>query len=174
MLGREGEGISILMSGLDRERVSSGAAMTGEAQGAFELALAYAKRREQFGKAIINFQLIQAKLSDMGMAIEAARLLVYKASSLCDKYAKGVTLAASYAKLFACELALKVAPDACHISGGYGYTKDFPVERSLRDIATVEVGAGSSEIQRIITLPATGVWWPRPWEMCLPTRCGAC
>jgi len=150
LLGQEGAGIAILMSGLNRERISCAAGLTGEAQGAFELALDYAKKREQFGKAIINFQLIQARLADMGMAIEASRLLAYRAASLSDEGKEGVTLAASYAKLFASETAVKVAWDACHIFGGYGYTKEFPVERFMRDIGIAEVGAGSSEVQRVI------------------------
>ena len=137
------------MQTLDNGRISIGALGVGIAQGALDKALQYAKEREQFGKPIADFQAIQFMLADMAMEVEAARHLVYNAARL--KMA-GLPFGkeASMAKLYASEVAMRASSDAIQIHGGYGYTKDFPVERYMRDAKLCEIGEGTSEIQRIV------------------------
>lgn len=149
LLGKEGEGFKYFMQTLDNGRISIGALGVGIAQGAFDKALQYAKERRQFGKPIAEFQAIQFMLADMAMEIEAARHLVYNAARL--KLA-GLPFGkeASMAKLYASEVAMRCANKAIQIHGGYGYTKDFPVERYLRDAKLCEIGEGTSEIQRTV------------------------
>ncbi|HEY9744590.1 MAG TPA: acyl-CoA dehydrogenase [Oculatellaceae cyanobacterium] len=149
LLGKEGEGFKYFMQTLDNGRISIGALGVGIAQGAFDKALQYAKERRQFGKPIADFQAIQFMLADMAMEIEAARHLVYNAARL--KLA-GLPFGkeASMAKLYASEVAMRCANKAIQIHGGYGYTKDFPVERYLRDAKLCEIGEGTSEIQRTV------------------------
>ncbi len=149
MLGEEGKGFKYFMQTLDNGRISIGALGLGIAQGALDKATQYAKERKQFGKALAEFQAIQFMLADMAMEIEAARHLVYNAARL--KMA-GLPFGkeASMAKLFASEVAMKASNAAIQIHGGYGYTKDFPVERYLRDAKLCEIGEGTSEIQRIV------------------------
>jgi alkylation response protein AidB-like acyl-CoA dehydrogenase len=134
---------------LDGGRISIGAMAVGIAQAAFDSALAYAKERRQFNKAISSFQAIQFKLADMATQIEYSRLLVHKAARLKDaKLPFGKE--AAMAKLQASETAVKVALEAIQIHGGYGYMKDYPVERYLRDAKLTEIGEGTSEINRIV------------------------
>lgn len=155
LLGKENEGIAVMMGGLDVERVTAAGLPLGIAQGAFELALKYSKERVQFGRPICDFQLIQQKLADMYTSIEAARLLCYKAAVLAEGAERGgkgteVHKAAAAAILFAAEMSTKVALDAVQIHGGYGYTTEYPVSRFLRDAKMYEIGAGTSEIRRLI------------------------
>jgi isovaleryl-CoA dehydrogenase len=154
LLGRENAGVLVLMSGLNTERISLGGMSVGIARGAYEYCLRYAKERVQFGKPIAMFQLIQDKLVTMAMEIEAARLLVYKATSMADRGERGreANLAASYAKLYASEMCMRVTTEAVQIMGGYGYTKEFPVERMMRDAKLQTIGGGTSEIQKMIII----------------------
>ncbi len=149
LIGEEGKGFKYFMQTLDNGRISIGALGVGIAQGAYEKARQYAKEREQFGKPIADFQAIQFMLADMAMEIEAARLLVYNAARL-KLAGKPFTKEASMAKLYASEVSSRVCNKAIQIHGGYGYTKDFPVERYLRDAKLCEIGEGTSEIQRIV------------------------
>ena len=147
MLGEPGTGFKTFMKTLDSGRISIGALAVGIAQGALDASLLYAKQRKQFGKPIADFQAIQFKLADMAMHIQAARHLVYDAARL-KLAGKPFTQEAAMAKLFASEAAKLATNEAVQIHGGYGYTKDFPVERYLRDAKLCEIGEGTSEIQR--------------------------
>jgi alkylation response protein AidB-like acyl-CoA dehydrogenase len=149
LLGKENAGFPQFLQILDGGRISIGAMAVGIAQAAFDSALAYAKERRQFNKAISSFQAIQFKLADMATQIEYSRLLVHKAARLKDaKLPFGKE--AAMAKLQASETAVKVALEAIQIHGGYGYMKDYPVERYLRDAKLTEIGEGTSEINRIV------------------------
>lgn len=148
-LGEEGKGFRYFMQTLDNGRISIGALGVGIAQGALDKALQYARERRQFGKAIAEFQAIQFMLSDMATEIEAARLLVYHAARL-KMAGRSFSSEAAMAKLFASEAAMRAANHAIQIHGGYGYTKEFPVERYLRDAKLCEIGEGTSEIQRTV------------------------
>ncbi|MCL6480711.1 MAG: acyl-CoA dehydrogenase [Firmicutes bacterium] len=148
-LGEEGEGYKIALSTLDGGRIGIAAQATGIAQGAFEQALAYAQQRTAFGQPIANFQAIQFMLSDMATEIEAARWLTRKAAWKQDTGAR-FTLEASIAKLFASEMATRVTHKAIQIHGGYGYSREYPVERMYRDARITEIYEGTSEIQRLI------------------------
>lgn len=151
LLGRENQGAAVLMSGLNTERVLLGALSLGIARGAFECALKYAKERTQFGKPIASFQLIQAKLADMAMEVELTRLITYKGAAMADKgLHREMNLVAAYAKLYGSEVAMRVTTEAVQILGGYGYMKEFPVERMMRDAKLQAIGGGTSEIQRLI------------------------
>lgn len=147
--GAEGKGFKHLIEGLDVERVTWSSIALGIAQASFESALTYSHEREQFGKPIIDFQMIQRIISEMAVSVEAARLLVYKAARLLDK-GKKARFEASSAKLFSTETAVKVSGDALQVYGGAGYIKDYPVERYFRDAKILTVAAGSSEVQRMI------------------------
>ena len=148
-LGAEGEGFKIAMSALDGGRVGIAAQAVGIAQGAFEAALAYARERRQFGRPISDFQAIQFYLADMAMEIDAARLLVFKAAWAKEKQ-KRFSLEAAQAKLFASEVAQKVTNHALQIHGGYGYTREYDVERFFRDARITEIYEGTSEIQKLV------------------------
>lgn len=148
-LGREGEGYKIALSTLDSGRVGIAAQATGIAQGAFEHALAYAQQRQAFGHPIAEFQAIQFMLADMATEIDAARLLVRKAAWKQDSGAR-FSLEASVAKLFASEMATRVTHKAIQIHGGYGYSREYPVERMYRDARITEIYEGTSEIQRLV------------------------
>jgi isovaleryl-CoA dehydrogenase len=151
ILGKYNGGAYVLMSGLNTERVVLGAMSLGLARGAYECALQYAKERIQFGKPIAAFQLIQAKLADMAMEIELSRLVTYKGAIMADQgLHKEMNLIASYAKLYTSEVAMRVTTEAVQILGGYGYIKEFPVERMMRDAKLQAIGGGTSEIQRLI------------------------
>ncbi len=149
LLGKEGEGFLQAMKVLDGGRISIAALGVGIAEGALQAALAYAKQREQFGRPIGQFQAIQVKLADMATAVAAARLLTESAADAKDAGEK-VTLQSAQAKLFASETAVKVCEEAVQIHGGYGYIKDFPVEKYWRDSKLCTIGEGTSEIQRLI------------------------
>jgi hypothetical protein len=148
-LGRAGEGFVDALRVLDGGRIGIGALAVGIAQGALEQATAYARARRQFDQPIASFQAIQWMLADSAVEIQAARLLVQKAAFLKDAGA-GFTAAASMAKLYASETAVRVADRAVQIHGGYGYIKDYPVERAYRDAKIATIGEGTSEIQRLI------------------------
>lgn len=148
-LGAVGDGFVQSLKVLDGGRISIAALSLGIAQGAYEAALQYAKEREQFGQPIASFQGISFKLADMATDIEAARLLTYQAADLKDA-GKSVTKESAMAKLFASETAVRVANEAVQIFGGYGYIKDFPVEKYYRDAKLCTIGEGTSEIQKLV------------------------
>ena len=148
-LGEEGDGFKIAMSTLDRSRLAIAAQAVGIAQGAFEEALAYAQQREQFNRKLAEFQAIQFYLADMQTELDAARLLTWKAAWAKDA-GKRFTLEAAQAKLFASEMAQRVTNKALQIHGGYGYTKEYNVERYFRDARITEIYEGTSEIQKMV------------------------
>jgi len=148
-LSDEGQGFKIFMHSLNIGRISIGAISLGLAEACLEASVQYAKQRQQFGKPIADFQAIQFKLADMGLKIEAARNLVYNAARLKEA-GKDFALEASMAKLFASEMCNDCAKEAVQIFGGYGYTKDFPVERYFRDARVMTLFEGTSQIQRTI------------------------
>ncbi len=148
-LGQPGEGFIDSLKVLDKGRISIAALAVGMAQGAYEASLSYAKQRQQFGKPIAEFQAIQWKLADMATEIGAARLLTFRAASLADRRCR-VTCEGSMAKLYAGEVAVKVANEAVQIHGGYGFIKDYPVEKYYRDVKLCTIGEGTSEIQRMV------------------------
>ncbi|MGN1386469.1 MAG: acyl-CoA dehydrogenase family protein, partial [Bacillus sp. (in: firmicutes)] len=149
LLGDSKKGFKQFLHTLDGGRISIAALAVGLAQGAFDRALAYAKDRKQFGKTISSFQAIQFKLADMAMEIELARNMVYKAAWLKDQ-GKPFTKESAYAKLFASETAFRTCNQAIQIHGGYGYMREYEVERFLRDAKLLEIGEGTSEIQRLV------------------------
>jgi len=149
ILGEVGDGFKQAMKILDGGRISIAALSLGIAIGAYEAALQYAKEREQFGQSIAKFQAIGFKLAEMATEIEAAKLLTYKAAELKDKN-QPVTQASAMAKMYASELCVKVANEAVQIFGGYGYTKDFPVEKFYRDSKLCTIGEGTTEIQKLV------------------------
>ncbi len=149
LLGKTGEGFVDSLRILDGGRISIAALSIGLAQGAFEQALKYSKQRKQFGRFISEFQAIQDKLSNMATSIEAARWLTYCAGARKDA-GKRVTKESAMAKLFASEMAVSVADQALQIHGGYGFTKDYPVEKFYRDVKLCTIGEGTSEIQRLV------------------------
>jgi alkylation response protein AidB-like acyl-CoA dehydrogenase len=134
---------------LDGGRISIGALSLGIAKGAYEAALKYAKERHQFGKPIGQFQAIGFKLADMSTEIEASELLLHKAAWLKNNH-KPVTTAGAMAKMYASEVCVKVSNEAVQIHGGYGYTKDFPVEKFYRDSKLCTIGEGTTEIQKLV------------------------
>jgi alkylation response protein AidB-like acyl-CoA dehydrogenase len=162
LLGREGEGFINSLQILDGGRISIASLGLGMAQGAYECSVRYAKERKQFGKAIAEFQAIQFKLADMATQIEAARLLTYQAAWLADRvlgagaaggagdHQARYTREASMAKLYAGEMAVRVANEAVQIHGGYGFIKDYPAEKYYRDVKLCTIGEGTSEIQRLV------------------------
>ncbi len=156
LIGEEGNGFIGAMGILDRGRTAIGALAVGLAQGALDECLEYSKQREQFGKPISKFQAIQWKMVDMATEIEAARLLVHRAAFLEDK---GIPFGkeAAMAKLFASEVAVKAAVEAVQIHGGYGYTKEYPVERFFRDVKLYTIGEGTSEVQRMVIAKKLGL-----------------
>src|ERR1700744_2326416 len=149
LLGVEGEGFKQAMKVLDGGRISIAALSLGIAKGAFDAAVAYAKERKQFGQPIANFQGIAFKLADMATEIEAAELLIMQAADLKNRH-QPVTKQAAMAKYYASEVAVRTATEAVQIFGGYGYTKDFPVEKYYRDAKLCTIGEGTSEIQKIV------------------------
>ena len=149
LLGQEGKGFRIAMATLDGGRIGIAAQALGIAEGAMQEAINFTKTREQFGRPIAKFQNTQFEIADMHVGIEAGRLLTYKAAKIKDTGAR-VTLDAATAKLFCSELAMKVTTKAVQLHGGYGYTKDYPVERMMRDAKITEIYEGTSEIQRVV------------------------
>lgn len=150
LIGEKNHGFKVALSLLDAGRIGVAAQGVGIAQAAFEEAYKYANEREQFDQPIANFQVIQFKLADMAMKIEAARLLTYSAAWKKDKLGKDAAKHCSIAKLFASETANWVANEAVQIHGGYGYVKEYPVERYFRDARVTEIYEGTSEAQRMI------------------------
>jgi len=150
LLGREGAGFQNAMQVLDAGRIGIAALAVGLAQGAHEAAVRYAKQRRQFGKSISSFQAIQWKLADDATAIEAARLLTYRAASLQDQGVAKTTRESAMAKLFASEIAVRAAENCVQIHGGYGFVKDYPAEKFFRDVKLTTIGEGTSEIQRLV------------------------
>lgn len=149
VLGVVGDGFVQAMKVLDGGRISIAALSLGIAKGAFDAALKYSKEREQFGKPISSFQAISFKLADMATQIEAAELLTYQAADLKNRGQK-VTRESAFAKYYASEVCVRVATEAVQIFGGYGYTKDFPVEKFYRDSKLCTIGEGTSEIQKLV------------------------
>jgi alkylation response protein AidB-like acyl-CoA dehydrogenase len=149
IIGEIGEGFIQSLKVLDGGRISIGALSLGISKGAYEAALKYSKEREQFGKPICEFQGISFKLADMATEIEASELLLHKAANAKNRGDKVVTIGAM-AKLFASEVCVRIANEAVQIHGGYGYTKDFPVEKFYRDAKLCTIGEGTSEIQKIV------------------------
>ena len=149
-IGEENRGVAMMMRGLDVERATLAGISVGLAQAALDHSVKWAREREQFGRPIAEFQMVQKLLADMYVDVEAARLLVYEAAHLCVAQASGCAKLASAAKLFSSEIATRAGLAAVQIFGGYGYTRDYPVERIARDAKLMEIGAGTSEIQRTI------------------------
>ena len=149
ILGKVGDGFVQAMKVLDGGRISIAALSLGIAKGAYEASVKYAKEREQFGQPIANFQAIGFKLADMAVKIQAAELLIRKAADLKNRGEK-VTTEGAMAKYYASEICVQVATDAVQIFGGYGYTKDFPVEKFFRDSKLCTIGEGTSEIQKLV------------------------
>jgi len=149
-LGEEGEGFKIAMRTLDITRPMTGATAVGVAQAALDAATGYAKERQQFGQPIAAFQGIQFMLADMAIQVHAARLMVHHAARQVDAGIRGNTYEASMAKCWAGDAAMKVATDAVQIFGGYGYTREFPVERFMRDAKIMQIYEGTNQIQRMI------------------------
>src|SRR5213596_3062534 len=149
LLGEPGNGFIDALKVLDGGRISIAALAIGMAQGAYEAALNYSKQRRQFGKSISEFQAIQFKLADMATEIDAGRLLMYRAAWMKD-HGLPTTAQSSMAKLFAGELAVRVANECVQIHGGYGFTKEYPVEKFYRDVKLCTIGEGTSEIQRLV------------------------
>ncbi len=149
LLGQEGQGFVNALQILDGGRISIAALAVGMAQGCLHHALSYARQREQFGRPIARFQAIQFMLADMATRAEAARWLTYRAASLKDQD-RDVGRAAAMAKLYAGEIAVQAANAAVQIHGGYGFTKDYPVEKFYRDVKLCTIGEGTSEIQRLV------------------------
>jgi alkylation response protein AidB-like acyl-CoA dehydrogenase len=149
LLGRPGEGFVDSLRILDGGRISIAALSIGTAQGAYDAALKYSKQRKQFGRPISEFQAIQHKLVDIATNIDAARLLTYRAAWMKD-HERRVTRESAMAKLFASEMAVRACDDALQIHGGYGFIKDYPVEKFYRDVKLCTIGEGTSEIQRLV------------------------
>ncbi|WP_318615053.1 acyl-CoA dehydrogenase family protein [Sporosarcina sp. YIM B06819] len=149
LLGTRGDGFRQFLVTLDGGRIGIGAMAVGIAQAAFDRALSYSKERKQFGKTLAEFQITQFKLADMALKIELARNMVYKAAWLKDQ-GRPFSKEASMCKLYASEIAMEVATEAIQIHGGYGYMKEYEVERYLRDAKLLEIGEGTSEVQRMV------------------------
>ncbi|MEV6350072.1 acyl-CoA dehydrogenase family protein [Actinoplanes sp. NPDC051851] len=150
MIGAEGTGFATAMQTLDHTRVTIAAQAIGIAQGALDFATAYAKDRKQFGKAIAEFQGLQFMLADMGMKLEAARQLTYAAAGKSERNDADLTYFGAAAKCFASDVAMEITTDAVQILGGYGYTRDYPVERMMRDAKITQIYEGTNQVQRIV------------------------
>jgi alkylation response protein AidB-like acyl-CoA dehydrogenase len=149
-IGAEGEGFRIAMMGLDGGRINIGACSVGTARAALDEAMAYARDRKQFGKARAEFQASQFKLADMATELEASRLMIRRAADALDKRDPNATMLCAMAKRFASDMAFKIANDALQLHGGYGYLKDFPAERHVRDLRVHQILEGTNEIMRVI------------------------
>ena len=150
LLGKEGQGFIVAMKTFDASRPGVAAQAVGIAQGALDEAVTYARQREQFGKPIISFQVIQFMLADMATQVEAARALVYSVARAVDHGDKKIAKESAMAKLFASDVAMKVTVDAVQILGGYGYMKEYPVEKMMRDAKITQIYEGTNQIQRTI------------------------
>lgn len=149
-LGREGEGFKIAMKTLDAARPFVGAVSVGLCQAAFDAAVKYSKERQQFGKPIASFQLVQAMIADMAMQLEAARLLVYKACWMKGQEGVDYTKESAIAKCFAADAAMHITTEAVQVLGGYGYSKHYPVEKYMRDAKIMQIYEGTNQIQRLV------------------------
>jgi len=149
MLGKPGEGWGIAMSTLDHSRPLVASSAVGGSWRALDLSVHYAKERVQFNVPIAKHQAVQFMIAEMGMKLEAARLLVYKAATMCDLGQKNTEIA-SYAKAFAADSCMQTTTDAVQIYGGYGYSKEYPVEKLMRDAKLIQIYEGTSQIQRIV------------------------
>ncbi|MEV1067525.1 acyl-CoA dehydrogenase family protein [Streptomyces sp. NPDC050263] len=150
MIGEEGTGFATAMKTLDHTRITIAAQALGVAQGAFDYAKGYVRERKQFGKAIADFQGIQFMLADMAMKIEAARALTYQAAAASERLDSDLTFQGAAAKCFASDVAMEVTTDAVQLLGGYGYTRDYPVERMMRDAKITQIYEGTNQVQRIV------------------------
>ncbi len=150
MIGTEGTGFKTALKTLDHTRLGIGAQAVGLAQGALDAGVAYVKQRKQFGKAVADFQGIGFMVADMAMKVEASRQLVYVAAAKAERGAPDMTFASSAAKCFASDTAMSVTTDAVQLFGGYGYTRDFPVERMMRDAKITQIYEGTNQIQRMV------------------------
>ncbi|WP_010148802.1 acyl-CoA dehydrogenase family protein [Serinicoccus profundi] len=150
MIGGPGEGLKIALRTLDHTRVTIGAQAVGIAQGALDFALGYVKERRQFGQAVADFQGVQFMIADMGMKLEAARQMVYVAAAKSERGDADLPFFGAAAKCFASDVAMEVTTDAVQLLGGYGYTKDFPVERMMRDAKITQIYEGTNQIQRVV------------------------
>ena len=150
MIGEEGSGFATAMATLDHTRVTIAAQAVGVAQGALDYALDYAKERQQFGKSIAEFQGLQFMLADMGMKVEAARQMTYAAAGRSERGDKDLTFFGAAAKCFASDVAMEVTVNAVQVLGGYGFTRDYPVERMMRDAKITQIYEGTNQVQRIV------------------------
>ena len=150
LIGQEGEGFEIAMKTLDHTRITIAAQAVGVAQGALDYALDYAKGRQQFGKSIAEFQGLQFLLADMGMKVEAARQMTYAAAGRSERGDSDLTFFGAAAKCFASDVAMEVTVNAVQVLGGYGYTRDYPVERMMRDAKITQIYEGTNQVQRIV------------------------
>lgn len=150
ILGREGRGFRVAMGTLDKSRPGVAAQALGISQGALELALEYTREREQFGQSISSFQAIQFMLADMATQIEASRSLIYSAAKMIDADVKDVARESAMCKLFAADVAMKVTTDAVQLFGGYGYMKDYPIEKYFRDAKITQIYEGTNQIQQLV------------------------
>ena len=150
IIGEEGQGFITALKTLDHTRSMIGAQAVGIAQGALDASIAYVKERQQFGKAVAEFQGVQFMLADMAMKVEAARHLVYVANASAERGDKDLTFLSSASKCFASDTAMSVTTDAVQLFGGYGYTRDFPVERMMRDAKITQIYEGTNQIQRMV------------------------
>ncbi len=150
IVGAEGEGLKIALRTLDHTRVTIGAQAVGIAQGALDEALAYVKERKQFGKHIADFQGIQFMLADMAMELEAARQMVYVAAAKSERHDADLSFFGAAAKCYASDVAMKVTTDAVQLLGGAGYTRDFPLERMMRDAKITQIYEGTNQVQRVV------------------------
>ncbi|XVU26476.1 acyl-CoA dehydrogenase family protein [Actinoplanes sp. CA-054009] len=150
MIGAEGTGFATAMATLDHTRVTIAAQALGIAQGALDFAKGYVKERKQFGKPVADFQGVQFMLADMGMKIEAARQLTYAAAGKSERGDADLTYFGAAAKCFASDAAMEITTDAVQLLGGYGYTRDYPVERMMRDAKITQIYEGTNQVQRIV------------------------
>ena len=150
IIGGEGQGFEIAMRTLDHTRVTIAAQAVGVAQGALDYALEYAKERQQFGKSIADFQGLQFLLADMGMKVEAARQMTYAAAGRSERGDDDLTFFGAAAKCFASDVAMEVTVNAVQVLGGYGFTRDYPVERMMRDAKITQIYEGTNQVQRIV------------------------
>ena len=150
MIGAEGTGFETAMKTLDHTRVTIAAQAVGVAQGALDYALGYARERQQFGKPIAEFQGLQFLLADMGMKVEAARQLTYAAAGRSERGDEDLTFFGAAAKCFASDVAMEVTTNAVQVLGGYGYTREYPVERMMRDAKITQIYEGTNQVQRIV------------------------
>jgi alkylation response protein AidB-like acyl-CoA dehydrogenase len=150
MIGDEGTGFTTAMKTLDHTRITIAAQALGIAQGALDYAKGYVRERKQFGKPVGDFQGVQFMLADMAMKIEAARQLTYAAAARSERLDDDLTFFGAAAKCFASDTAMEVTTDAVQLLGGYGYTRDYPVERMMRDAKITQIYEGTNQVQRIV------------------------